>query len=66
MFNVLVQNEDLTEGYVKLHVDKEIIKGYYISKDDVDNNTVNLITTCGGLNCLRNSKLMKWLENKFN
>lgn len=63
---ILVQTEDDTFEYVDGWLDENKIDGYYLTKDNFEDESVNVILNGGTLTLQRSNKLIDFLLNKFN
>ena len=63
---ILIQNEDETFEYVDFWFNEKKIIGYYLSKDNYEDESVNLIITNGTLTVKRSKELIDYLLTKFN
>jgi len=63
---ILIQNEDETFEYVDFWFNENKIIGYYLSKDNYEDESVNLIITNGTLTVKRSKELIDYLLTKFN
>lgn len=63
---ILVVNEDDTFEYVDTWFDESKIIGYYITNDNFEDESVNVILGNNTITLKRSEKLINYLINKFN
>ena len=63
---ILVVNDDDTFEYVDIWIKEINIVGYYLTKDNFEDESVNVILNGGTLTLQRSNILIDFLLNKFN
>jgi len=63
---ILIYNEDESLEYVDYWFDENEIKGYYITKDNYEDESVNIILGNMLQTVLRNKELIDFLLKKYN
>ena len=63
---ILVLTEDEKFEYVDVWIREDKIIGYYLTKDNFDDESVNVIFGNTTITLLRSKKLIDYLLNKYN
>jgi hypothetical protein len=63
---ILVVNEDDTFEYVDMWFNESKIIGYYITNDNFEDESVNVILETNTITLKRSEKLINYLINNFN
>lgn len=63
---ILVQTEDESFEYVDLWFNEEKIVGYYLTKDNYNDDSVNVIFGNGTVTLQRSKELIDFLLNRYN
>ena len=63
---ILVVNEDETFEYVDIWISEDKIIGYYLIRDNFEDESVNVIFGNTTITLLRSKELIDYLLNKYN